>query len=148
MTMNTSIIWLAGLLDGEGCLYARFTNAGRYKSNPIGNLETRVTVQAASERMIAAIQEVYVAHGIDFFREKPKFQLLSTRLVHKIDVSRKVSVEKLLRLVVEHLKVKDREARAILAFYEIFPSDRTDKVSTQEDRQNLVVMLRDMKKIA
>jgi hypothetical protein len=144
---ETEVSWLAGLLDGEGCIYVRFVNVGRYKSNPSGNLEMRVEVHSASCRMIDAVADIYDRMSVGYVRHKPKWQALSTRITHKIQVNRKASVETLLERVLPYLRVKDEEARAVLDFLRAFPH-HNDRVSSHQDRETLVLRVRELKQVA
>lgn len=143
---NEDIAWLAGILDGEGCFCVRRVNVNRYASNPNGNLFIFVTVQAASIRMIDQMQRVYEGIGIKFKRYGPIKR--GGKEVFRIDVAKKVDVEKLLRAVARHLHVKDEEANTILRFFDKYPSHKNDFESTADERSNLVEIVKGLKRAA
>lgn len=144
---NEDAAWLAGIIDGEGCLYVRFTNVGRWKSNPTGNLETRVEIHVVSARMIDAIEVIYTAWGVEYLRSQPKMQPRSKRPAIKITVNKRVSAMTLLEKILPFLKVKDKEATAILDFLNSVGSSQ-DRKSSIEGRSELVRLVRHLKTVA
>ena len=90
-----SLDYVAGFLDADGCITYSY---GRY----------RVIFTNSNEDVLKRIQHILNAYGIPS-RLDPK------RLV----VSRKADVKKLLQLVVDKLTVKRRQARLMLAYFQI-----------------------------
>lgn len=140
--------WLAGLLDGEACFAVKYSNVKRHLSNPTGNLSINVTVQASSWRTIEELGRLFGLMDVRHVRPNTHRHKRSRKLIHRIDVCRKADVERLLMSVLPFLKVKDAEAREILAYFAAFPTNRTDKKSTPEDRARLFIVVRDLKKVA
>lgn len=102
-----SWIYLAGLIDGEGCIYARWT----VKSTATGCPETPagfVTLANTYYPVIRWVRETF-GGGIRLHsRKKDKWKdcycwWVSTRLTHEI-----------LSRCVKHLKIKERQARLVL----------------------------------
>jgi hypothetical protein len=146
--MSTRLAWLAGILDGEGCFYVRLTNKGKYKSS-VGNIETRITVQATSIRMIEKIQEIYNEYGISYLRTPPKKLLEHHKFSYIIDVRRRWDVLKLINLVLPFLVVKDIEAIAIKEFLDKFPDDGRSGLKPNNDTKlALVSTVSELKRIA
>ena len=152
MTIPTSarVIWLAGLIDGEGCMYVRFTNQGRYNTphGSMGSLETRVEIHSVSTRMIDEVQSIYEELVLYYDRQSPKNQPLSTRPAIRIVVRRRGSVVQLLQAIRPFLKVKEREADAIIDFFTLHPRESVGQRSTTEQRQTLVDSVKQLKRIA
>lgn len=115
MATPTELAYLAGVLDGEGCFYARLTNTEKkYKTG--GSVEVRIAVQVCSSAMIARIQEIYDALGVRYTLDIGRMLKRSTRPAHKISVARKQHVVCLLKAVSPYLVVKLPEAMMILAW--------------------------------
>lgn len=100
--------WLAGIIDGEGCLYARFT---KRKS-----LEVRLDIQAVSKTMIDAIEVLYSKFGFAYTRQPPKMFKLSKRPAERIIVRRKESLLRLLNKISPFLIVKKQESIRVIAY--------------------------------
>ena len=62
-TNELNIAWLAGILDGEGCITA--------KKNSVSSLFCRITIEAVSLNMIAALEEIFRENGVDYSKEGP-----------------------------------------------------------------------------
>jgi hypothetical protein len=116
MIEPTEWAWLAGLIDGEGCLYSR---SMKYRdTNAIKGIETRLEIQAASSRMIDAVVSILNRADIEYIRDSPRMQPMSTRPAHKIRISKKLSLQRLLIAVSPYMIVKKPEAMCVLGFLE------------------------------
>ena len=142
MINKIDIAWLAGIIDGEGCIYPHVTN----KRQGNHNLCFRVEAQATSIRMIDEIERIYTAMEIRFIRSGPRMQPLSTRPAYKIIVQRGDAVLLLLSTIASFLRVKDLEANAVIGFL----NDRINLnvVHSIASRYELVDRVRLLKKLA
>lgn len=92
---------------------------------------------------------VYESYGIEYARETPRMQRLSTRLAYKIKVHKKASVRSLINVVLPHLVVKDREAVTLKEFLDRFPDDaRSGAKVPDHDKIELIEKVRSLKRIA
>lgn len=135
----SDLSWLAGLTDGEGCIYARLINKSK-------NLYVQVQVHCASARMIDAVEVVYKAYGIEYLREEPWWQPRSTRPTHRITVGKLESVQQLLHLIRPHLRVKDREAEVTLRFLKTYVGVPIRQKPSVTERARLCVQLKALKR--
>lgn len=108
---ETRIAWLAGLIDGEGCIQARMLA----RDNA---LLVELRIEAVSERMIAAVCQILDGIEVEYRCKtnvcRPRFTRPAVRLV----VHRKDHVRRLLLAVLSHLIVKRPEAERCLQFLE------------------------------
>lgn len=146
--MSSELAWLAGIIDGEGCIYAHLTNVGRNLKCPTGTLTFRIEVHTVSGRMVDAMEEIYRRRGIAHHRYPPKMQPLSKRPAHKIQVERKASVLRLAILVLPYLRVKDSEAKAVIEFLTRYEREAGETRSTPAARVALIEQLRHLKTVA
>lgn len=110
---DTDIAWLAGLIDGEGCLYMRRIKPGINK-----NILSLLEIQTPSIRMYERVTEILYGLNIEYNVELGRMQKMSTRPANKILVVRKHEIKKLLEFVKPYLYVKLPEAEAMLEFLE------------------------------
>lgn len=137
MTRQENLIWLAGLIDGEGCIHAHFTNSK--------NVSIQIQVHCASKIMIDSIEEILRYNSIEYFRNTPFMQPLSTRETHRIIVRKKSSINTLLNLTVLFMKVKKEEAILAINFITKFPNGSIK--SSVEERYNFITELKRLKRI-
>lgn len=104
--------WLAGIIDGEGCMYARRVK----RRGKLGGVETRLDIQATSMAMIDEIATILENNEISYKRGQPKMFNKSTRPAARIGVHRKNSLRNLLILVLPFLVVKKPEAERLLDY--------------------------------
>lgn len=140
--------WLAGIIDGEGCLIAHFVNVGKAPLNPSGNLDCRIDIHVASPRMIEAIEKVYNDIGVEYTKLPPIVHLLSRRPCWKIRVRKRASVILLLQNILPNLRVKDAEAILMLKFFQRHPIENGETRSSDKQRCDLVDGLKGLKKVA
>lgn len=100
--------WLAGIIDGEGCLYARKVNKGSF--------DIRLDLQAVSKDMIDHIELLLSRLNVEYKRQPPTLFKLSTRPAERIRVHKKKSLFKLLNKLLPLMIVKKREAERILKY--------------------------------
>jgi len=136
------LAWLAGIIDGEGCIFAR-------KVNKVANVDCRVAIQAASIRMIDDVSRIYDRYGIAYTREM-RTRPRHNRSMHKVDIWRRAHVCKLLRLLLPYLRVKDREAEVVLEWFGKFPNEKPSgsRKSTFKQRMRFIETVKRLKKTA
>ena len=143
--------YIAGLFDGEVCIYARHINKGKCKTN--GPVETRITLQATSLAMIEKVKEFYNSLGIRYYLTLNQWMKKSTRPAHKIDVSRKADVLKILEAIHPYLIVKKEESKVTIDWLR-YPGhlENANKykptIFSETQRVEYVEKLRSLKKIA
>ena len=143
--------YIAGLFDGEVCIYARFVNKGKYKTN--GSIETRITLQATSLAMIEKVKEFYDKLDVRYSLRLNQWMKKSTKPAHKIDVSRKRDILKILETIHPYLIVKARESEVVINWLR-YPGHLKNankfkpSIFTDDQRSKYVEKLRNLKKIA
>lgn len=112
MIKDTDIAWLAGIMDGEGCICGHWANRGRYSTG--GTVAVEVRIEATSFAMIAKVAEIYEALGVVFTFDGERRAPLSTKTAQRLNVRRKAEVAKLLKALLPYLIVKKAEAEAAI----------------------------------
>ena len=107
---DTRIAWLAGLVDGEGCLYAR------HSTKTQNSIEVRLELQTVSAAMVDSVAQIFDALNISYTREAPRMQPKSTRPAIRLRVSSKTSLHKLLTALLPYMVNKRPEAERLLVF--------------------------------
>jgi len=105
---DTDIAYLAGIIDGEGCIYAGFRNVA--ESN---NLTVRVTVYNTHPFIIRRVTEILLALQVPFYVSNPGGPKVSKPGVTVV-VGGKGRVAKLLEIVIPYLTAKRRRAELVL----------------------------------
>lgn len=108
---ETDIAWLAGLVDGEGCLFMRRISPQKQKS-----MEARVEIHTPSIRMFERVTRIFDGLEIQYSLEIGRMQKMSTRPANKITVNKKHEIKKLLLLIQPYLYVKLPEAEVMLEY--------------------------------
>lgn len=138
MTNKEKIIWLSGLIDGEGCIYAKVVKNTK-------TISIQIQVHCASKIMVDAIEQIYLNENISYKREKPFMQPRSTRPTHRITVCKKLDVKHLLQLLQPFLCVKKQEAERVLSYYDSL--NDSIKPITFDDKLIFVSELKGLKRI-
>ena len=129
--------WLAGIMDGEGCIYAKLER-GRY-------VNAKVQVIMCNLRPITRLHELSGLGYLKLYMRKSK----GGRPVHGWFCYAR-DVLSFLKLVVPHLTVKQAQAEAMIALLEhIHPEAGTMPRISVEGllyRQALVQRIKDLKK--
>lgn len=148
MATEVQIGWLAGIIDGEGCICGHWTNRGKYSTG--GSVSVEVRVDATSLAMIMKIASICTDLGVAFALEGPRMAKLSKRPAHRISVRRRADVVRLLSILREHLVVKQQEADATIEFYVAFGEQRGNhnRKASLGDKVLIFEKLRDLKKTA
>jgi len=100
--------WLAGIIDGEGCISA-YVSRGKVKCS--------VVIETVSPNMEKHIRKIYNKHDI-WHTEDVAYHKNSVRPALRVRVAKKLGVIKLLKLLLPHLVNKKREAKALIEWYE------------------------------
>ena len=147
MATEIELGWLAGILDGEGCICGCWSN----RRNGIGgNVYVEVRVESCSVAMIVKVAMICADIGVHTAVENDRFQKGATRTSHRVLVSRREDVLKLLRTIRPYLVVKQAEANVAVEFYERFGDQRRSRQgrATLNEKVALFDTLRSLKKIA
>ena len=137
MENATDLAWLSGIIDGEGCVYA--------KQNSVRSLTFRVTVEAVSLAMIDKAQSVLHQCGVAYRVEGPIWRVNSTRPAYRLKVEKKQAVQKLCNLLLPYSVVKKPELVAIKSYLD--KAVGTYYSATEEDL-TVLTTLRELKKVA
>jgi len=135
---QTDLAYLAGLLDGEGCFYARLVNTSRGR---LGNVEVRIAVQATSMAMIQKIAAIYADLGLNPSIEIGRTQKRSTRPAHKVSLHRKKDVLRLLKAILPYLVVKRPEAEMIMEWSREWGHDMRGANARRPSQEDKVVFI-------
>lgn len=138
MKNKEKIIWLSGLIDGEGCIYAKVIKNTKA-------ITIQIQVHCASKIMVDTIEQIYLNENISYKREKPFMQPKSTRPTHRITVCKKLDVKNLLELLYPYLCVKKEEAKRVLSYYDSL--NNSIKSITFDDKLIFVSELKGLKRI-
>jgi hypothetical protein len=120
------IAWLAGILDGEGCLTSK-------RNSPRG-LTCVVTIESVSEAMVNKVVQILGESGIHFVIEGPLWREKSTRPSNRVRIHRKRAAFAFCNLVLPYSVVKRPE---LLVFQQFLAkaSAVTYYRATEEDLQ-------------
>lgn len=99
--------WLAGIIDGEGCISAYLGS---------GKVKFEITIDTVSPKMEKHIRKIYRSHDI-WHTEYVKTNPGGTRPVLRVRVAKKLGVIKLLELVLPFLVNKKQEAKTLIDWY-------------------------------
>jgi hypothetical protein len=138
MVKATDIAWLSGIIDGEGCIYARQIS--------IRSLTFRITIETVSETMIDKVREILNQSEIEYRIEPPIWRKNSTRFALRLKVDKKQAVHKLCNLILPYSVVKKPELFSIKAYL-----DKAVKVtyySATEQDFEILTKLKELKKVA
>src|SRR5215213_4505202 len=138
MVIATDIAWLSGIIDGEGCVYARQIS--------IRGLTFRITIETVSEVMIDRVQEILNQCNVEYRIEHPVWRERSTRFAHWLKVDRKQAVYKLCKLILPYSVVKKPELVLIKSYL-----DKAIGVvyySASEEDLYILTELKELKRVA
>ena len=136
---NIILGWLTGIIDGEGCLY------GKYSSQSKTTMHLRLTIDASSLRMIDKVCEILTSYGINHRKSKRAHkQKLHHKQSYLVDVDTKQDLLKLLTLITRSLVVKQAEAQLMLDY--LLKSCQQSKYKPTEEDLLLVPRLKELKK--
>jgi hypothetical protein len=137
MVKATDIAWLSGIIDGEGCVYARQIS--------IRGLTFRITIETVSETMIDKVSEILNQCDVDYRIEPPIWRKNSTRFALRLKVDKKLAVHKLCNLILPYCVVKKSELILIKSYLD--KAIGTYYSATEEDL-NVLTKLKELKKVA
>ncbi|CAN5181739.1 hypothetical protein BH24ACI2_BH24ACI2_16130 [soil metagenome] len=137
MVKATDIAWLSGIIDGEGCVYARQIS--------IRSLTFRITIETVSETMIDKVREIYTQCEVEYRIEPPIWRSNSTRFAHRLKVDKKQAVHKLCNLILPYSVVKKPELVLIKLYLD--KAIGTYYSATEEDLK-ILTELKELKRIA
>jgi len=108
---NLDAAWLAGIIDGEGCIHTTYANGNKNRNH----YRCRVEVRNTNPFMIQRITQILSDLGISFFVHP-----LKARAPYKeglvVIVSNYKAIQLLLRTVLPHLTAKYDEAKLMSEF--------------------------------
>jgi intein/homing endonuclease len=135
-TLDQKLYWLAGIIDGEGCLTMRVDRKA---------IASSLRVEVASNKMVEEIDfilsELEIKHRIESINHQ-----LQTRPAVRISIDNKEPLKRFLEIISGRLIVKKPEADLMLLFLERSCSVKKYRYS-EEDFQ-VVEALKYLKKIA
>lgn len=108
---ETDAAWLAGIMDGEGCISTTYANGTKSKNH----YRCRVEVRNTNPFMIQRITQIMADKGIQFFlhylkkRESYKEGLVFVVTGYK-------SIQRVLQMILPHLTAKYDEAKLMSEF--------------------------------
>lgn len=148
MVKDTDLAWLAGIVDGEGCIYGHWSNRGRHSTG--GNVSVEIRIEATSSRMITRAAEICDALGIPISIDIGRLRKTSTKSSNRLNIRKRVAVVAFLRAILPYLQVKDHEAMACISWYEKWGDQRgIGKLTASHDEKiTLFESLRQMKRTA
>ena len=148
MTRETDAAWLAGIIDGEGCICGYWTN--RHNKTG-GNVHVDVRIQATSMAMISRVFEICEKNDIEAYVETGGlWRPLSTKPTYRIGIRKRAEVSKLFALIRPYLVVKLPEVDFAMSWFEKWGDQRGNHQRKAEHDEKILFFntLRDLKKIA
>lgn len=121
----TDTAWLAGVLDGEGSIYAQVMPPGRNTRCDIGGM--RINVKIGNTSMLLMQKAARIIEAITYRKHRIAMNQSSTvhgRLMYCVEVSSSKAIEALLEATLPYLTVKKAQAEAMLAYCESRKSTR------------------------
>lgn len=82
MATEAELGWLAGIIDGEGCIYAHWQNKRKYSTG--GNVSVEIRVEAVSFVMISKCASICDGIGVGYTIESGR--MARWQLVQPIDL--------------------------------------------------------------
>lgn len=149
MLNDRDIGWLAGILDGEGCLQVILSNRSKqYKTGC--SIAAEVRIEATSITMFDKVRRVLDALGVQYKFGNSPLRKMSTRPIYRLSVYRIEEVMKLLGIVRDSLTVKQAEADTIIAWFNRWPDQRRKGVqkATLPEKEAFYATMRELKKVA
>jgi len=108
MVADTEIAWLAGILDGEGCITAKMPSPRA--------LAFRITFESVSEAMMTAIRRILGEMDVDYAMGGPLYRARSTRPSYRVHVQKKADVLKFCDAILPFSVVKRHELELVKSF--------------------------------
>jgi len=108
---DQELAWLAGFVDGEGCISAYIEKSRLNKSKKV--LDCRIKIVNSDMRAIKRISEIYVNNKIGFYYAVNSYKFCAVEII----VSGRGRITKLLNLLIPHLVIKKNQAEFLLALY-------------------------------
>jgi hypothetical protein len=103
--------WLAGIIDGEGCIHTTYANGKKSKNH----YRCRVEVRNTDPFMIQRITQILANSQIQFFLQFVKYEgKWKDQLV--VVVTGYKAIQSLLKMVLPHLTAKQKEAQLMAEF--------------------------------
>lgn len=124
--MSVSHEYLAGLFDGEGCIHIQ-------PQAPSGSYGCRISIEMTDKPMIKMLHRLYPGYYNERIRGDRK-PLYIWRL------SEEQACRRFLADVLPHLRVKDREAHALLRFMDERATMPRTRGRTNANRRRLEVL--------
>lgn len=150
ISRKEAIAWLAGIIDGEGCIYAFWAKQQPYMKGP--GMRINVLIGGCHPAMLAKVTKVLCACNIGFCYQVAQRKAGNKRKTAlSVVIAGKTRVKKLLELVIPHLTEKLRQAELALELInyregltDTFGPDRKNKKALWED-QKIVDLIREIK---
>lgn len=112
---ETKLAWLAGIIDGEGCIQMRYANRPENTT-----LQVRVMIGSVSTAMIDEVRTILIDLGLVFSTHSQpagrRTAFPNSRKIFRLEVCRKRHVKKLLGALRPYLINKAPEATAALEY--------------------------------
>ncbi len=113
--------WLAGIIDGEGCIVAGWryykpnSDSGKYKHHKARvNMYTWLTISNSDVRLLKRVSEIYkMISGVGFCYTTAKLKAEGRWIINLNTIGRG-STRKVLELVLPHLTAKKSQAETMI----------------------------------
>lgn len=118
--MSTRIInegWLAGILDGEGCI---FVSKPQNNTNGRHRFEIRVIITNSSKLLLKKVENILRELQIQY-----KLVDNSLKRIPYIIITKKVEIVKILELVLSELTCKKYSAEVVMEYIKKWPDSET-----------------------
>jgi hypothetical protein len=137
MISETEVAWLAGIIDGEGCITAKMSSQSA--------VAFRLTIESVSDAMMGTVKHILGGLDISYVENGPIRRFNSTRPSFRIYVQRKDALLKTCDRLLPYSVVKRPEFEAVKAYL-----DRASGRYYSATEEDLLVLekLRAMKRVA
>jgi hypothetical protein len=110
---ETDLAYLAGILDGEGCIHLSF-RAGKTEGK--GNFNRRVQITNTSAVLVDFVTEFLTTQEIPFYVQWNRHVGKNHRPYATIMLSKLEGIKKFLSALLPYLRIKKRQAELMLEF--------------------------------
>uniref|UniRef100_A0A6M3JSM7 Homing endonuclease n=1 Tax=viral metagenome TaxID=1070528 RepID=A0A6M3JSM7_9ZZZZ len=119
---DKDIGWLAGVLDGEGCIHASrpWKKENDRKSNGRHHFDIRVIITQNPNLLLEKVGRLLREIDISY-----KYRDSYDRHPAEINITKKVEIKKLLLLILSELSCKKRSAEVVLEYIAKWPDSET-----------------------
>lgn len=139
---ETKLAWLAGIIDGEGCLQIWWKTRTHRSGNSTCTPSARITITNSSEAIVQECIKIFQDLGIKYYCRDPKNSVI--RKMVRLEILNYGSLKTILDAVTPYMIGKKDQAEALREFVE--KASKRNGFSSQEEKEEYLLKVRAMKK--